>query len=84
MFADDVGVDGGRCDFVEFAQHVAEAGGVEHSAGADDAFVRQAGVFPHGVGQDVDGVGCDEEDAVEAVDHDVVHDGLHDLHVFVD
>ena len=83
MLADDVGVDAHGRHLEVFAEHVAEAGGVQHGAGADDAVGRQAGELPGGVGQNVDGVGGDEEDAVESVGHDVVDDGLEDLHVLV-
>ncbi len=83
MLADDVRVDGGRCDIFHLGEHVAVACGVENRTRADDALVRQAGSLPDRVGEQVDRVGGHEEDAVEAVLHDVAHDGVHDVDVLV-
>ena len=45
--------------------------------------MRQTGGLPHCVGEQVHWVGGHEEDAVEAVLHDVTNDGVHDVDVLV-
>ena len=78
MFADDGGVDGAGVDVELFAEDVAEALGVEEGAGADDLAGGQARLFLDDVGKDVDGVGRDEDDAVEAFGHELRDAGAHD------
>ena len=60
-----------------FAEDVAEALGVEECPGADDLAGGQARLLLGDVGKDVDWVGRDEDDAVEAFGHKLCDTGAH-------
>ena len=84
MLTDDVGVDGARGNVVHVPQHGAEPCGVQNRARTDHTLLGQAGNLPSGVGQDVDRVRCNEENAVEVLLHDIANDAVQDLNILVD
>ena len=51
---------------------MAETGGVEDGAGAEDALGGEAGKLSCVVGHDIHGIGDHEDDAIEAAGHDLV------------
>ena len=66
------------------AEHLLQTTGVEHGAGTDDVALGQAGHLDGGVGQNVDRVGDDQQDAVKAGLLNLGDDGLKDVDVLVD
>jgi hypothetical protein len=71
-------VDGAGVDVELFAEDVAEALGVEECPGADYVAGAQARLLLDDVGKDIDWVGRDEDDAVEAFGHEFRYAGAHD------
>ena len=67
-----------------FAEHVLEARGVEHRARPDDAVRGQPREFERHVGEDIDRIRHDEQDAGKAALRDLRHDRLEDAHVLAD
>ena len=84
MLAHDVGLDIARVDLDVGAEHLLQTAGVEHGAGADDVALGQTGHLDGGVGQNVDRVGDDEQNAVEARLLNLGNNGLEDADVLVD
>ena len=66
MLADDIGVNVAGVDAKVRAQGVLKTSGVEHGAGTDNAALGQTAHLDGGIGENVDGVGDDEQDALEA------------------
>ena len=65
-------------------KHLLQTAGVEHGTGADDMALGQAGHLDGGVGQNIDRVGDDEQNAVEAGLLNLGDNGLKDADVLVD
>ena len=70
MLADDPGVNAAGIDAEVVTEQGAEARGIENGAGAEDALRRKSGILQGGVGEHVDGIGGDENDAVGIVASD--------------
>ena len=80
----DVSLNVARVDLDVGAEHLLQTTGVEHGAGTDDVALGQAGHLDGGVGQNVDRVGDDQQDAVKAGLLNLGDDGLKDVDVLVD
>ena len=84
VLAHDVGLNVARVDLDVGAEHLLQATSIEHGAGTDDVALGQTGHLDGGIGQDVDWVGDDQQNAVEAGLLDLGNNGLEDVDVLVD
>ena len=84
MLTHDIGLDIARINLDVGAEHLLQAASVEHGAGTDDVALGQAGHLDGGVGQNIDRVGDDEQNAVEAGLLNLGDNGLKDVDVLVD
>ena len=84
VLAHDIGLDIARVNLDVGTKHLLQTAGVEHGAGTDDVALGQAGHLDGGVGQNIDRVGDDEQDAVEAGLLNLGDNGLKDVDVLVD
>ena len=84
VLAHDIGLNVARVNLDMSAEHLLQTAGVEHGAGADDMALGQTGHLDGGVGQNVDRVGDDEQNAVEARLLNLGNNGLKDADVLVD
>src|SRR3984893_3556138 len=66
-------------DFEFLGDKSAEAGGVENTGHADDAFAWEAAHLIGGLGHGVEGIGDHDEDAVRRVAHDLADYVIHDF-----
>lgn len=80
----DISLNVARVNLDVSAEHLLQTAGVEHGTGADDMALGQAGHLDGGVGQNVDRVGDDEQNAVEAGLLNLGDNGLKDVNVLVD
>ena len=80
----DIGLDIARVNLDMSTKHLLQAASVEHGAGTDDVALGQAGHLDGGVGQNIDRVGDDEQNAVEAGLLNLGDNGLKDSDVLVD
>ena len=80
----DIGLDIARVDLNVGTKHLLQTAGVEHGTGADDMALGQAGHLDGGIGQNIDRVGDDEQNAVEARLLNLGDNGLKDVDVLVD
>ena len=69
MFADDGCMHRAGIDLELFAEDVAQTFCVEKCAGANNTRGREARLFLDDVSENIDGIGCDDNDAVEALGH---------------
>ena len=83
MLAHNVRVDVARVDIQVLTEHVLEAGGVQNGTGADDVALGQAGHLDGGIGEDVNGIGDDQQDTRETALADLRDDALEDGDVLV-
>ena len=83
MLAHDIGLDIARVNLNVSAEHLLQTAGVEHGAGTDDVALGQAGHLDSGVGQNINRVGDDEQNAVEARLLNLGNNGLKDVDVLV-
>jgi hypothetical protein len=76
VFTDDLGLDRLGRDVQRAADDLTQARRIKHRAGADNAFVWQPRGHGHLIGQDVDRVRDDDDDAgvVAKATGDVTHD----------
>jgi hypothetical protein len=81
VLAEDGGVDVHGGDAAVFGEEPAEARGIQHGAGAEDAAARPVGLDAGEVGQDVDRVGDDQHDGIGIDRLHVGDDGGDDLGV---
>ena len=79
----DIGLDIARVNLDVSAEHLLQTAGVEHGAGADDMALGQAGHLDGGIGQNINRVGDDEQNAVEARLLNLGDNGLKDVDVLV-
>ena len=84
VLAHDIGLDIARVDLNVGTKHLLQTTGVEHGTGADDMALGQAGHLDGGIGQNIDRVGDDEQNAVEARLLNLGDNGLKDVDVLVD
>ena len=84
VLADDIGVAVARVDADVVADHGLEAGGVEDRAGPEDAVFRQAAHLDGGIGQDVDRVRDDDQNAADVTFFQFRHDEAEDPDVLFD
>ena len=84
VFADDIGVAVAGVDADVVADHGLEAGGVEDRAGPEDAVFRQAAHLDGGIGQDVDRVRDDDQNAADVTFFQFRHDEAEDPDVLFD
>ena len=84
MLTHDIGLDIARVDLDVGTKHLLQTAGVEHGTGTDDVALGQAGHLDGGVGQNIDRVGDDEQNAVEAGLLNLGDNGLKDADVLVD
>lgn len=80
----DVGLNVARVNLDVSAEHLLQTAGVEHGTGADDMALGQAGHLDGGIGQNINRVGDDEQNAVEAGLLNLGDNGLKDVDVLVD
>ena len=83
MLADDVGMDVTRVDIQVSTQSLLEARGVQHGTGAQNVALGQAGHLHGSIRQDVNRVGNDEQNALEAHLANARNNGLEDRDVLV-
>ena len=81
MLTVDVGVNVLLGDAIAVGQVVAEPGGVQNGAGADDLAFRNAGDSGEHVGHDVHGIADDDIQGVGGDRRDLWRDVLHDVDV---
>ena len=84
VFTHDIGLNVARVNLNVSAEHLLQTAGIEHGAGADDMALGQTGHLNGGVGQNVDRVGDDEQNAVEARLLNLGDNGLKDVDVLID
>ena len=84
MLAHDVSLDVARVNLDVGAQHLLQTTGVEHGTGADNVTLGQAGHLDGSVGQNVNRVRDDQQDAVKARLLNLGNNGLEDVDVLVD
>ena len=72
-----------RIDAEVFAQQITKARRVQNGAGADHALVRQPGDFPRRVGEHIDRIGGDHDDAVGIVLRHLRNDLLEDAGILL-
>ena len=80
----DIGLNVARVNLDVGTKHLLQATGVEHGTGADDMALGQAGHLDGGIGQNIDRVGDDEQNAVKAGLLNLGDNGLKDVDVLVD
>ena len=79
----DIGLDIARVNLDVGTKHLLQTASVEHGAGADDMALGQAGHLDGGIGQNINRVGDDEQNAVEARLLNLGDNGLKDVDVLV-
>lgn len=71
VFADDAGVNGAGVNVEICSEDEAEPLGVDQSSGPDDLSDWKSGFCLSDIGKNIDGVCCEQEDAVEVLRHEV-------------
>ena len=84
VLAHDIGLDIARVNLDVGTKHLLQTASVEHGAGADDMALGQAGHLDGSIGQNINRVGDDEQNAVEAGLLNLGDNGLKDVYVLVD